>query len=85
MYSEQGGAVWQIDPTSHKKRPLMRNPSTSYEVEGEFEMGDGRVLYAHKRLYLGADDISEPSSSGSGSGSGSGKKTPLAVVFGHAK
>ncbi|MFE0100388.1 hypothetical protein [Streptomyces sp. NPDC059009] len=72
--SEEGGAVWSIDPATYKKTKLMQNPSSTYEMESRFET-DRRVLYAGERLYLGADHESEPSTV---------YKTPqpIAAIFG---
>ncbi|MFD9908050.1 hypothetical protein [Streptomyces sp. NPDC059063] len=71
---EEGGAVWQADPATLKPEKVLQNPSESYEMEARFET-DRRVLYAGKRLYLGADHVTEPSDV---------YKTPqpLAVVIG---
>ncbi|MEI5101572.1 hypothetical protein RB200_27490 [Streptomyces sp. PmtG] len=73
---EEGGAVWSVDPATLKSTRVLRNPSASYETESRFSL-DRRVLYAGKRLYVGSDHVTEPSTV---------YKTPqpLAVVFGPA-
>ncbi|MEU8823395.1 hypothetical protein [Streptomyces sp. NPDC048636] len=72
----EGSAVWRIDPASYKKKQLMRNPSENAEVESYIDM-DGHYLYAGKRLYLGKNTASKPSSEYN-------KKlgVPLAMVIG---
>ncbi|MBO8186641.1 hypothetical protein [Streptomyces spirodelae] len=72
MYREEGGAVWQLDARTLKKKPLLRNEGSAYKTETSFEIGDSRVLYSAGRLYLGHDDASKPSTGG---------PTPLAVVY----
>ncbi|MFE0878724.1 hypothetical protein ACFW4X_28290 [Streptomyces smyrnaeus] len=72
-YREEGGAVWRLDARTLKKTPLLRNNGSDYKIETSFEIGDSRALYAAGRLYLGADDVSEPSSTG--------LPTPLAAVY----
>ncbi|WP_405804219.1 YncE family protein [Streptomyces sp. NBC_01187] len=75
-YSEEGGAVWRIDPQAKKKTKLQQNSPASYELESNFDIGDSRMLYANRRLYLGGDNVSEPSSTTKA------KDRPLAAVFG---
>ncbi|MFC7304409.1 hypothetical protein ACFQVC_09325 [Streptomyces monticola] len=74
IMSEEGGAVWSVDPGTGKKSKLLQNPSASYEMESRFE-SDRRVLYSGERLYMGADNVTEPSEVYK-------KPQPLAVVFG---
>lgn len=77
LMRERGGAVWRIDPTTYKKKQLMRNPDAKYKTEDQFEVGENRILYARGRLYLGSDHLSEPDSL---------RKNPsLAIIYGDAK
>lgn len=74
IMTEQGGAVWRIDPVTFKKTKLLQNPSAGYAMESGFT-SDRRMRYAAGRLYLGSDSISEPSEYSKG-------EQPLAVVLG---
>ena len=70
-----GGAVWKISPSTREKTKVLQNPASSRKTEASFEIGDGRIRYVGGRLYLGGDDVTEPSGS-------SAEKEPLAAVFG---
>ncbi|GAA2061889.1 hypothetical protein GCM10009801_04540 [Streptomyces albiaxialis] len=71
----KGGAVWKISPSTRKKTKILQNPTSSRKTESALEIGDGRIHYAHGRLYIGNDDVTEPSGSRA-------EKDPLAAVFG---
>ena len=76
MYSEAGGVV-RIDPESFAIEPIQHNPDSMKKVESDLETyGDARMLFTDKKLYIGSDTASRPSTDGRG--------RPLAVVFGTA-
>lgn len=76
MYSEAGGVV-RIDPKSFAIEPIQHNPDSMKKVESDLETyGDARMLFTDKKLYIGSDTASRPSTDGRG--------RPLAVVFGTA-
>ncbi|MER0244117.1 hypothetical protein AAHZ94_19340 [Streptomyces sp. HSW2009] len=69
-----GGAVWRIDPRSHRKTLLLRNGPEGRDTEASFEAG-GQVQYARGRLYLGEELVSDPDEPTERNG-------PLAIVIG---
>ncbi|MFE6777406.1 hypothetical protein [Streptomyces sp. NPDC057702] len=69
-----GGAVWSVDPRTHRKRQLLRNGAAGRDTEASFEAG-GQVHYARGHLYLGQKLISAPDDPADRNG-------PLAIVIG---
>lgn len=74
-----GGAVWSIDPATHKKTKLLQNRESAQDHSWEhLAASDGRILYANQRLYMGEDLVSAPDASLSEEA----RKLPMALIFG---
>ncbi|MBL1101437.1 hypothetical protein JK363_33185 [Streptomyces sp. 205] len=77
QYSEAGGVV-RIDPKSFSMETLHKHPDDMKEAESGMDIyGDCTMIYAGKKLYIGDDKASRPSSNDTA-------HRPLAVVFGPA-
>lgn len=75
MYSEAGGVV-RVDPKTFEMETLQTHPDDMKDVEsGMSTYGDCTMIYTGKKLYIGDNQASRPTS-----GDGAGR--PLAVVFG---
>ncbi|QLH24285.1 hypothetical protein [Streptomyces sp. Rer75] len=76
MYSEAGGVV-RIDPKTFEVTQIQKNPDAMKDAESGMETyGDARMVFTDKKLYLGSDTATRPTSDSRG--------RPLAVVFGTA-
>ncbi|MFE6778517.1 PQQ-binding-like beta-propeller repeat protein [Streptomyces sp. NPDC057702] len=56
----EGGAVWQIDPTSYEKAKLMQNATATVETESNYSLGHEVFLWANDKLYMGDIYATEP-------------------------
>ncbi|WP_458088411.1 hypothetical protein [Streptomyces malaysiensis] len=75
MYSEAGGVV-RIDPENFEMETIQTHPDDMKDAESGMDVyGDCTMIYAGKKLYIGDDRATRPTS-----GDGAGR--PLAVVFG---